>query len=246
MIHSIIIDDERHSVETLRWKLNRFCPEVRLVECFTDPVKALEFLRDNPLELVFLDIAMPRLTGFDLLKQLGEIPFEVIFTTAYDDYGIQAIKYSALDYLLKPVAAEELKQAVEKFKEKRGREGKSQQWELLFQHLRDTSGATRKIALPSREKIEFVDPAEIILCSSDSNYTQVFLADGGKRLLSRTLKEFEELLTPFHFFRAHHSHLINLQQIREFVKADGGYLVMSNGMKVPVSRSRKEELLGLF
>jgi len=246
-IRAVIIDDEKHSVETLRWKLEKICPEVEVVASFMDPTEGLDYLRSTPPDLLFLDISMPRLTGFDLLEEMGKVPFHVVFITAYDDFGIQAIKFSALDYLLKPVQEQELQSAIQKFKERNIRVVPSRQLEALFSNIhQEEKGLPGKIALASRERIEFVAPADIVLCSSDSNYTMVFMVNKSKRLISRTLKEFEEMLTPHKFFRVHHSHLINLQHVKEYVRSDGGYLVMSNSAKVPVSRSRKEELLAMF
>lgn len=246
-IRTVIIDDEKHSVETLRWKLEKCCPDIEVVDTFLDPVAGLEYLQQHPPDLLFLDIAMPRMTGFDVLEKLSSIPFDVIFTTAYDDFGIQAIKFSALDYLLKPIQNQELEEAVQKFKKKSVHQVPARQLEVLFSNIhKDEQGLPGKIALATRDRIEFVDPKDIVLCSSDSNYTMVYLCNERKKLISRTLKDFEEMLTPYQFFRAHHSHLINLSHVQEYVRSDGGYLIMSNKMKIPVSRSKKEELLSMF
>jgi two-component system LytT family response regulator len=247
MIRAVIIDDEQHSVETLRWKLEKFCPDVNVVQAFLDPVEGLEYLRREAPDLLFIDIAMPQMTGFDVLQALGRPSFGVVFTTAYDDFGIQAIKFSALDYLLKPVQNEELRAAVDKFRQRSLAYFPERQLANLFENIKkEAQGQPCKIALATKERIEFVSPDEIVVCTSDSNYTMVHLSGGAKRLISRTLKEFEEMLTPYRFFRTHHSHLVNLAHIKEFVRADGGYLVMSNNMEIPVSRSRKDELLNLF
>ncbi len=246
-IKAVILDDEAHSIETLQWKLENYCPEVEVAATFDDPQKGLKYLRDNPPDLLFLDIQMPMLNGFDVLEELGPgLPFDVVFATAYDQFGIQAIKASALDYLLKPVQNKDLKEAVEKFIRKRAtapgiREGQ-------FQGLMENVGAEQegrigKVALATRESIEFVDPREIVVCSSDSNYTMVYLAAGRKKLISRTLKEFEDLLAPCNFYRPHNSYLINLSRVNEYIRSDGGYIVMDNQMKIPVSKSRKDELL---
>ena len=248
MIKAVVIDDEKHSIETLKWKLENYCPEVEIIASFSDPVKGLDYLKENAPDLLFLDIEMPMLNGFDILEELGDISFDVIFTTAYDDFGIQAIKFSALDYLLKPIQNQELKKAIEKFTNK-GTTKKitSTQLEVLFKNIKEEeNGRPGKIALSTKESIEFVNPEDIIVCSSDSNYTLVYLSDGRKKLLSKTLKEFEEMLSALNFFRPHHSHLINLSHVKEYVRADGGYLVMSNKMNIPVSRNKKEELLKQF
>ena len=246
-IKAVILDDEIHSIETLQWKLENYCPEVEVVSTFDDPQKGVQYLKNNPPDLLFLDIQMPMLNGFDVLEELGpDLSFDVIFATAYDQFGIQAIKASALDYLLKPVQNKDLKEAIEKFVRKRAttpgfREGQ-------FQGLMENVGAEQdgrigKVALATRESIEFVDHQEIVLCSSDSNYTMIYLASGRKKLISKTLKEFDDLLAPYNFYRPHNSHLVNLSKVKEYIRSDGGYLIMDNQMKVPVSKSRKEELL---
>ncbi len=247
MVKAIIIDDERHSVETLNLKLEKHCPSVEVVSTFTNSVEGLDYLRQSPPELLFLDIEMPRLNGFELLEQLGEVPFDVVFTTAYDEFGIRAIKFSALDYLLKPIQVNELKTAVERHSRKLRHNLSSTQLEVLFSNIKEEQrGRPGKIALATKESIEFVSPDDILACASDSNYTMVYMTNGRKKLISRTLKDFEELLGEFSFFRTHHSHLVNLNHVREYVRADGGYLVLVNKMTIPVSRSRREELLKQF
>ncbi|MCB9295177.1 MAG: response regulator transcription factor [Lewinellaceae bacterium] len=205
MIKAVIIDDERHSVETLKLKLDKHCPDVEVAASFTDSEQGTH-LRENPPDLLFLDIEMPRLNGFELLESLGEVPFDVIFTTAYDEFGIRAIKFSALDYLLKPIQVDELKAAVERHSRKSRHNLSNSQLEVLFSNIKEEQrGRPGKIALATKESIEFVFPEEIVACSSDSNYTMIYLKDGRKKLISRTLKDFEELLTEFGFYRTHHS-----------------------------------------
>jgi two-component system LytT family response regulator len=247
MITAVIIDDERHSVETLTWKLEKHCPDIIVISTFTDPTEGLEYLLAAPPQLLFLDIEMPQLNGFELLKRIGPIPFDVIFTTAYDEFGIRAIKVSALDYLLKPIQVDELQEAIEKHKQKHNMKLTNSQLKVLFSNIQEEQqGRSGKIALATKESIEFVFPEEIIVCSSDSNYTMVYLQNGRKKLISRTLKDIEELLSGHQFFRVHHSHLVNLTHVKEFMRNDGGYLIMSNQMSLPVSRSRREELLKRF
>ena len=248
MIQAIIIDDEEHAVETLAWKLEKFCPEVTISGKFTDPIEGLEFLRSSPPDLLFLDIEMPRLNGFEVLEELGDpLPCDVIFTTAYDEFGIRAIKVSALDYLLKPIQNKELKQAVQRYNQKQKPQISSEQLKVLFSNINaEKPGKTGKVALASKQNIEFVLADDIIVCTSDSNYTTVFLTDGSKRVLSKTLKDVVEMLNEYNFFRPHQSHLVNMNHLKEYVRTDGGYLVMSNNMNIPVSRSRKEELLKRF
>lgn len=245
---AVILDDEINSIETLSWKLENYCPGVEVVATFDDPVKAIEYLKKNPPELLFLDIEMPMLNGFDVLEELGEsISFEVIFITAYDQFGIQAVRSSALDYLLKPVQNKELQNAIDRYKKRNSDASASGQISGLLQNVEAMrSGKQPKIALATKESIEFVAPDEIILCSSDSNYTMIHLNDGRKKLLSKTLKDVEEMLTPFQFYRPHHSHLINLNMVREIIRGDGGYLIMKNKMQVPISKSRRDQLMKLL
>lgn len=246
-IKTVIIDDEMPSIETLQWKLENYCPEVAVVATFDDPRQGLAYLQETPPDLLFLDIQMPMLNGFDILETLGiDVWFDVIFTTAYDQFGIQAVKASALDYLLKPIQIKELREAIEKYL--RVRTGNPKLRSEQIKGLLDNVGAEQegrlgKVALATRESIEFVEPQDIVVCSSDSNYTTIYLQDGRKKLLSKTLKEFEEMLLPFNFFRPHHSFLVNLERVKEYIRTDGGYLIMNNQMKIPVSKSRKEDLL---
>ncbi|MEL7123199.1 MAG: response regulator transcription factor, partial [Bacteroidota bacterium] len=198
MIKALIVDDEKHSVATLAWKLEKFCPEVQVVNSFTDPAAALDFILNNKLDLVFLDIEMPRLNGFELLGELPQpLGFEVIFITAYDEFGIRAIKANALDYLLKPVQIQELKEAIAKFKSKKSTTSPPKQKVIK---------TPKRIALATKESIEFVFPEDIILCSSESNYTMIYLTGGRKKLISRTLKDVEVWLQNLGFFRVHNSH----------------------------------------
>jgi len=248
MIKAVIIDDETDSIDTLKWKLENYCTEVEVIASFDSPADGVIYLKNNPPDLLFLDIEMPMLTGFDVLEELGrDISFDIIFTTAYDNFGIQAVKFSALDYLLKPVQNKELKEAIEKHLKKSNQKIPSEQIDILLANVRENrKGIGGRIALASKESIEFVDPFNIVACEANSNYTNVYLSEGKKRVISKTLKEFEEMLVPFNFFRPHNSHLVNLNHVKEFIRGDGGYLVMENKMKIPVSKNKREELLGLL
>ena len=191
MIKAVVIDDEKHSIETLKWKLENYCPEVEIISSFSDPVKGLEYLRENAPDLLFLDIEMPMLNGFDILEELGEISFDVIFTTAYDDFGIQAIKFSALDYLLKPIQNQELKKAIEKFANKgAAKKITPTQLEVLFKNIKEEeNGKPGKIALSTKESIEFVSPEDIIVCSSLHIETIIqAISIGAKYIWNKDLK----------------------------------------------------------
>ena len=248
MIKAVIIDDEKDSIDTLKWKLENYCPDVSVISSFEKPADGVSYLKKNPVDLLFLDIEMPMLTGFDVLEELGrDISFDIIFITAYDNFGIQAVKFSALDYLLKPVQNKELKEAIDKHLKKSQQKIPSEQIDLLLNNVQaERKGKRGRIALASKESIEFVDPNDIIVCEANSNYTNIYLVEGRKRVISKTLKEFEEMLIQFDFFRPHNSHLINLGRVKEFIRGDGGYLVMENKMKIPVSKNRKEELMQLL
>jgi len=248
MIKAVIIDDEKDSIDTLKWKLENYCPDVSVISSFEKPADGVSYLKKNPVDLLFLDIEMPMLTGFDVLEELGrDISFDIIFITAYDNFGIQAVKFSALDYLLKPVQNKELKEAIDKHLKKTQQKIPSEQIDLLLNNVQaERKGKRGRIALASKESIEFVDPNDIIVCEANSNYTNIYLVEGRKRVISKTLKEFEEMLLQFDFFRPHNSHLINLGRVKEFIRGDGGYLVMENKMKIPVSKNRKEELMQLL
>lgn len=248
MIKAVIIDDEQHSIETLKWKLENYCPDVEVQAAFDSPAEGVVYLKQNSPDLLFLDIEMPMLNGFDVLEELGrDISFDIIFTTAYDNFGIQAVKFSALDYLLKPVQNKELKEAIDKHLKKAKQKIPPEQIDVLLTNVHaEKKGKVGKIALASKESIEFVNAPEIICCEANSNYTNVYMTDGRRRVISKTLKEFEDMLSPHQFFRTHNSFLVNLARVKEFIRGDGGYLVMENKMKIPVSKTRKEELLDLL
>lgn len=246
MIRALLVDDEKPCLEILSWQLNRFCPEVEVIAVCDSAENALSILSNQTVDLVFLDIEMPHMNGFELLQRLKKIRFEIIFTTAYDMFAVKAFKYSALDYLLKPIDKDELIQAIEKVKEKKDRTILPEQLNILFENFYNQKQPSQKIALPTLNGLEFVIADDIIHCQSEGNYTHIFLKDGGKFLICRTLKETEELLSGHNFFRIHHSHTINLNHIKKYVKGDGGYVIMSNNSSINVSRSRKEELLKIF
>jgi two-component system, LytTR family, response regulator len=248
MIKAVIIDDEQHSIDTLKWKLENYCQEVTVQAAFDSPADGIAYLKKNPPDLLFLDIEMPMLNGFDVLEELGRnLSFDIIFITAYDNFGIQAVKFSALDYLLKPVQNRELKEAIEKHLKKSQHRIPTEQIDILLNNVQaEKKGKVGKIALASKESIEFVDPQQIVCCEANSNYTTIYLSDNRKKVISKTLKEFEDMLSFFQFFRPHNSFLINLRRVNEFIRGDGGYIVMENKMKIPVSKSKREELMELL
>ena len=241
MINALLIDDEPNCCEVLALLLEKHCPEVRVVGSCYSAEDALESLSKYKVELVFLDVIMPHTNGFQFLQQLNTVDFELIFTTSYDQYALQAIRCSALDYLLKPVDREELKTAVGKAIRRR-QAPVPQQLDLLVQKLTQPSN-NKSIALPTLEGLQLVPLDSIISCSSSSNYTILRIKQLPRLIISKTLKEIEGLLDDHQFLRVHHSHVVNLNEIRKYLRGEGGQLIMSDGSSVDVSRSRKEILL---
>ena len=242
MIKAIIIDDEMHCRKTLSILLKEYCPEVQLMEQCDDAETGLNAIEKYKPDLVFLDIEMPRMNGFEMLEQFSKISFAVIFTTGYDQYAIKAFRFSALDYLLKPIDHEELKRAIEKVGQ-HVNHPLPQQLEILLQRLQHKPTGINKIALPTMEGLQMIAVDSIISCASDRNYTVFFLKDKQKIIVSKILKDIEEMLEDYSFLRVHHSYIVNLNEINKYIKGEGGYLIMNDGSSIDVSRSRKEILL---
>ena len=242
MITAIIIDDEAKGRLALREKLTAYCTLVTVLAEAGNGQEALLLIQHHKPQLIFLDIEMPRMNGFEMLNMLPEKNFHVIFTTAYDQYAIKAIKYAAFDYLLKPIDIEELKTAVEKIEQKKAHDTESQ-IELLQQNMQHPKKQLNKLAIPTLDGLLFFDINEIIQLEANSNYTIIHFLGKPKITASKTLKEFEELLPENIFFRTHHSHLINLNYIKRYIKGDGGQIELQNGNYVDVSRRKKEEFL---
>ncbi len=244
-IRAIVIDDEQHCIDTVQWLIDKYVPNVKIVSVFTSPTKALESLNESNPDLVFLDIEMPEMSGFEFLKRVPEKNFEIIFTTAYDEFAIKAFKASAVDYLLKPIGKQDILSAVEKV-EKNKSNILPEQIEILYRALNKNSILKERIAVPTQEGIRFIKIKDILYCISDSNYTFIHLENSKKFLVSKTLKEIERILSENGFLRIHHSHMINIQRIDRYIKGDGGYVVMDDNKSLSVSRSRKEALLAIF
>ena len=242
MLKAVIVDDEPFCCTSLVTLLERYCPEVKVAGICHSAEDGLIAIPEKNPQIVFLDIEMPGMNGFEMLEKLSIINFEIIFTTSYDQYAIKAIRFSALDYLLKPVDREELQKAVHKVIQ-RSHYPNPQQLEILLEKFHQPVSPSQKIALPSMEGLQMIDVNSIICCASDSNYTTFILKNKQKIIVSRTLKEIEEMLEEYSFLRVHNSYLINLNEIDKYVKGEGGYLVMSDGSTIDVSRSKKETLL---
>lgn len=242
MIRCILVDDEVKNLEHLRILLQDFCQNVEVLAACQTVDEALSAIHSQKPDVVFLDIQMQRETGFDLLTRVEHVDFHVIFITAYSEYAIKAIRFSAIDYLLKPIDIEELKRALAKVENKVNND-MAGRLEQLFQNLRPKNGQTHKLAIPIADGLEFVNIKTILYCEASSNYTQIFLNDGKKYVVSRTLKEYEELLAEHEFFRIHNSFVINLNAIKKYVRGDGGYVIMNNDVTLDVSKRRKEAFL---
>jgi two-component system LytT family response regulator len=245
MMKAILIDDERNALEMLEWMLRKNTPEVEIVAMCESPFDGIEKISTLKPDLVFLDIEMPQLNGFDMLDRIGRYDFEVIFTTAYNQFAIKALKICALDYLLKPIETEELKSAVQKALQRKNKMS-SEQLEMLMNYFKPEKPKTRRIALTAFDHLIFVETNDIVYCESDSNYTTFFLVNGDKVVVSKTLKDVEDILEGADFFRIHASYLINMKHIAKFTRGDGGYVVMTNNQHINVSRRKKDEFFEMF
>ena len=244
-ITAVLVDDEQGNRENLLRMLESYCPQIRISGICSSVLEARTVLAAAQPDILFLDICLGNDTGFNLLESLSDISFEVIFVTAYDRFAIQAIRFSALDYLLKPIDPEELTRAVDKAVQIVLRKQENKRMQNLLANAR-TVDKQKKIALSVADKIEFVEIGTIVRCESESNYTTFFLQSGEKLIVSRTLKEFDDLLTPYNFLRVHQSHLINLDEIKSFIKTDGGYIRMKDGSSVSISRQRRNYVIEIL
>ncbi len=244
MIKSLIIDDEQHSRAALRNLLEEFCPDVEIAGEADGYKTGVAKIRETNPDLVFLDIQMPDGTGFRVLEDTKPYDFEVIFTTAYDSFAIKAFKYSAMDYLLKPIDAVELQNSVDRVKKsKLGNENPG--IELLLKSIRERENPG-KLVLSTFEGMHVVKIQDIIRCQSDDYYTRFFFKNKKELLVSKTLKEYEQILSEHNFIRPHKSHLINIRYIKSYMKMDGGSIILTDGSEIPVSRRKKEMVLGVL
>lgn len=240
---ALIIDDEKHCSESLQFLLNKNHPEVEIAGEANDPFQAIGLIAVHKPDVIFLDIEMPHLNGFELLSKLENIDFEIVFTTAYDEFALNAFKVNALDYLLKPIGVDDLKKSIEKVKLRMMESLPNLEVKAMLNNMNPRSNENSKIALPTMEGLEFTKVSSIIRCESDNNYTDVHLADGKCLTISKTLKEIQNLLKDHSFCRIHASHLINLNHIQKYQRGAGGLVVMANGDHVQVSRSKKADFL---
>ena len=247
MINAIIIDDEQNNIDNLSILLQQNCPQVNVVAVALNADEGKKIILKHNPDLAFLDIQMPDKNGFDLLKSLPDYSFEIIFVTAYDQYGIQAVKFSAIDYLLKPINIDDLKTAVEKVEKKSYIKKQNLQLENLIQLLQQKQHKEfHRIALQSNKETRFVETNKIVRCESSNNYTTFFLINNEKIIVSKPIYEYEELLKDYGFIRCHQSHLINKKFIGSWIKEDGGYLLLDDKTQIPVSKQKKEQVKNLL
>ena len=244
-IKALIVDDELNNRENLHSLLSEYCKDVEVVGLADSVDSAFKLIKSEKPDLVFLDIKMPDKDGFQLLENLNEINFELIIVTAYNQFAIQAIKFCAIDYLLKPIDIVELSNAVDNVSRRLNHKQENERLKQLVNHL-ISNGSPAKIGLASQNKVDFVEIARITRCEADNNYTHVFLDKQEKMTISKTLREFEELLKDHGFIRLHQSHLINSAYIQSYQKSDGGYIRMMDDTIIPISRTRKNEIIALL
>lgn len=244
MINAIVVDDEEKSRSLLQRMLSENCPEVQVLQLCASVEDAIQAIQAHAPDLVFLDIEMPFHSGFTLFEKIKTPTFEVIFTTAYDQYALKAIKFSALDYLLKPIDSEDLIAAVAKISARKGtKNDRLNNLELLLSNLQLRS-KTAAIAVPTFDGLQMLNSEDIIKCVAKESYTEIVLVGNIRLMVSRLLKEYEALLADLNFFRIHNSCLVNLKHVKKYIKGEGGYVLMSDGETCEVSRRKKSELLG--
>lgn len=241
-----IIDDEKYSVESLYLHIQQLFPDFEVVLKSTKPQDAIAKIKELKPDLLFLDVEMPGLNGFEFLDQFDNLFFDVIFVTAYSQYALQAFKARAINYLLKPVDEDELRTVINEWLEKQSTQENTIEIEKLLSNIRKEGVLKNKIAVPITDGVEFIEVTKIIYCKSQNNYTFMYLEDGKEVLISKTLKEVEKVLDEFLFLRIHQSYLINPNYIQKHLKNDGGYVVMNNGQHIPISNSKKSLVAELF
>ena len=246
MINAVIIDDEPKNIKVMTNMLKEFCPQIRLVGDAHNSNDGKELILQKKPELVFLDIEMPYGNGFDLLDSLMPVDFEVVFVTAFDKYILQALKYSALDFLLKPLNIDELKNAVQNAELRIRKNSINQQLGILLDNFKKREAGLKKIALPTLEGLDFILIEDIIRCEAQGAYTKIHISNSKKILVSKPLKDFENLLPEDIFFRIHNSHLINLNYIKKYNRGRGGLVELEDGSVLEVAARRKDEFLNRF
>lgn len=244
MIRAIIVDDEQYSIDRLTFLIGKYCSrDINVVGACQSVEEGLKVITDKKPDLVFLDVQMGSHTGFDLLRKLEHIDFEIIFITAHEKYAVQAFRFSAFDYLLKPVDENDFNQTIVKLKRKFSRSEQARKIDTLFHNLQHISNASRRLSIPLHDGLIFPEVKDIVRCESIGNYTLIFLNDGKKFTASRPLKKYEEMLEDCNFFRVHQSHLINLAYVKSYQRGKGGMVTLTDETEIEVSVRRKDEFL---
>ncbi len=246
MIKAIIVDDELKSREILSALVTKYCEGIKIEAEAHNVATAVRMISEHQPDLIFLDIAMPDGTGFDVLNLLEDIDPEIIFTTAYNEYALQAIKADAIDYILKPINISELQTAVQRATERILDKRNLDAARALLKHNRFANAHPGKIAIPDNEGLRFIDIEHIIYLEAKGTYTELFCKDGNKYLSSKPLKEYESMLPPDQFFRAHHSYIIHLKYIQNYHKGNGGYVTMTEGSVIDIAKRKKRRFLEIF
>ncbi len=241
MIKAVIVDDEPKAIQSLTWELNNFNKEIKVIQHFTSPESAITYLNNTPPDCLFLDIQMPTMDGFQFLDQLKNRDYAVVITTAYNEYGIKALKHEAIDYLLKPIDSDDLKETLQKVKKYNSKSNNFKNIEQVLSEFNEKFN-THRITINTDGKLIFIDSEDILFVESDGNYSTIFLKDGQKIVITKKLKEVNAILPEHFFFRIHNSYIVNLNKIKEFIKNDG-YVVMQSNHKIPVARQRKSDFL---
>jgi len=245
LLKAILVDDEVSSLQNLQQKIVEFCPGIKVVATAQKPEEAIFLIRHHNPDVIFLDIEMPRMSGFRVLEELEDINAEIIFTTAYNHYAIDAIRISAFDYLVKPISVEDLQNAVKRLVVQHDRQTQ-EKLDVLKKSLQESKSQEDRIAIPTSEGMEFINIKNIVRIESSSNYSKLYLLSGQTIVVTRLLKDFEEMLLAYRFYRVHHSHLINLTYIKKYIRGEGGQVVMQNGDVIDVARRKKDEFLKLI
>jgi two-component system LytT family response regulator len=244
MLEVVLVDDETKALQSLSWELTNFSNEIKVVATFQDPFEALAYLEKNTPDCLFLDIEMPTMDGFQFIQKLKNKEFPVVITTAYNQYAIKALKHEAIDYLLKPIDSDDLKETILKIKKYNLKHHTAERLEKILMNFNSNS-LEKKIVFNTDGKLLFLESDEILYAESDGNYSTIFLVDGQKIVLTKKLKEVNEILPEDSFFRIHNSYIINLSKIKEFLKTDG-YVVLKSNHKIPVSRQKKSDFLDML
>jgi two-component system LytT family response regulator len=244
-IKAVLVDDEPSSLQNLEQKISEFCPELKIIAAAGQPGEAIFLIRHHHPDVIFLDIEMPHMNGFRMLNELGDYKAEIVFTTAYNHYAIEAIRMSAFDYLMKPVSIQDLRETVGRLTRQLAA-ATQERLNVLRESLNRNINQESKIAVPTWEGLEFILIKNVVRIESSSNYSRIFFINGESLLVTRQLKEFEEMLTPYRFCRVHNVHLINLNYVKKYIRGEGGSVVLENGDEIDVSRRKKDDFLKLI